>query len=796
MRNRILKSRGRAAASGWSRSVRRARLLALSAGATALGTLALASSSMAATAAVSPPAGLPLAGSNCVANGNLPAASTTTADLPIGTASPTTLQVTATSVALSVGQTVTVSTPTTGLFYQSFTVTAAEPAGSTSIPVTFTPSPTTQADLPVGSTVTLPGAPSGSQVASGSGKITGRGATLPLYGVINYINQFTQTVCGPVAADTSANTYTPPAGFGEPTGDPTDPSSGVDGFSGSVPLPTYNQDQMVAYNYPAAQDKSGTGSGQGRVAISCRTDAFSGSDIPYTMADFTNIDGAPGAQAGGLGSCLKAGWVSPFQSIANPGDPAGKMMSFPIIGGALAMAVNFGNPITAGCPTTLNLTTAQVAAIWSGTDTNWNQVVSGCNLAITRVVRQDTSGTSQNFENYLSDASPSTALCATGTFTSISSGTSTATLNTLGDLKGEILQATAGSNNNIWPSGGSCSPLAHAATSGTPALLHTLVGITGGIGYADVTDEVRDPGDAATLITPNIQNSDGTSFQPPTTSTGAANCTYQGSTLPGTGTADNVMGISGEWALDASPNHTDVSYTAQGEQYPICALTWEFTFEGDDGNAKTTPGASQQFLPSPSTLTTAIAAGPVTTLAVAGGTTGALSVNQLVTVASTGAGSTSDTFTVTAAAAKGATSISVSGTSANAYPAGSLIVVNALKVTAIPAGTPSQGQIGVTIGGVRQLATYAGISGNTFTGVTGLVVTGTSGLVSGTSAVLMPSGTGGPEPELNPDQRKTLYAYMSYLLSPAAQATANGAGYAPLPAAWDASLLFGFQTDY
>ena len=786
----------------------RARVVALAVATGALGSLALASSALATTAAVSPPAGLPLAGTNCVANGNLPAASTTTADLPSGTASPTTLAVTATSVALSAGQIVTVSTPTTGLFYQTFTLAAAAPAGSTSLSVTFTPTPTTQ-DFPVGSTVTLPGSPSGSLVASGSGKISGRGATLPLYGVINYINQFTQAVCaGPVAADTSTNTYTPPAGFAEPTGDPTDPSSGVDASQGGVPLPTYNQDQMVAYNYPAAQDRSGTGSGQGRVAISCRTDAFSGSDIPYTMADFNNIDGAPGAQAGGLGSCLKASYVSPFQSTANAGDPAGKMMSFPIVGGAIALAVN----LPAACANAgggYNFTTADIAAIWSGTQANWGGLdptndpnltttcgPGGTNVPVTRVVRQDTSGTSQNFENYLSDASPSTALCATGTFTSISSGTSTATLNTLGDLKGEILQSTAGSNNNIWPTGGSCNALAHAATSGTPALLHTLDGISGGIGYADVTDEVRDPGDAAALVTPAIQNSDATSFQLPTTATGAANCTYSAATLPSPGTGDAVMGIAGQWAIDASTNHTDVAFTAQGEQYPVCALTWEFVFEGDDGNSHTTPSAIQQFLPNPSTLTTAIAAGPVTTLAVAGGTTGALSSGQLVTVASTGAGSTSDTFTVTAAVAKGATSIPVSGTSANAYAAGSQIVVNALKVTAIPAGTPSTGTIILTVGGVRQLATYAGISGNTFTGVTGVVVTGTSGVVAAASTVAMPSGTGGPEPELNPNQRKTLYAYMSYMLSPAAQATDGGAGYAQLPAAWLSPLALAFQTDY
>src|SRR5262249_31131177 len=124
--------------------------------------------------------------------------------------------------------------------------------------------------------------------ASTDGKISGRGATLPLYAVNAYMQDYSRDVCGLVPADSAANTYTPPAGSGEPTGDPTDPSNPVDSTAGASPQPTYNADFMTAYNYPAAQDHSGTGSGQGRVGISCRTDAFTGSDIPYTNADFAN----------------------------------------------------------------------------------------------------------------------------------------------------------------------------------------------------------------------------------------------------------------------------------------------------------------------------------------------------------------------------------------------------------------------------------------------------------------------------------------------------------------------------
>jgi hypothetical protein len=42
----------------------------------------------------------------------------------------------------------------------------------------------------------------------------------------------------------------------------------------------------------------------------------------------------------------------------------------------------------------------------------------------------------------------------------------------------------------------------------------------------------------------------------------------------------------------------------------------------------------------------------------------------------------------------------------------------------------------------------------------------------------------------------TLYSYMSYMFSPAAQQSDAGAGYAPLPTSWWDVLRTGFQTDY
>ncbi len=54
---------------------------------------------------------------------------------------------------------------------------------------------------------------------------------------------------------------------------------------------------MVSYNDYSAQNTYATGSSHGETAISCRTDAFAGTDIPYVENDWTNINAAANAEA-------------------------------------------------------------------------------------------------------------------------------------------------------------------------------------------------------------------------------------------------------------------------------------------------------------------------------------------------------------------------------------------------------------------------------------------------------------------------------------------------------------------
>ena len=629
----------------------------------------------------------------------------------------------------------------------------------------------------------------------GSGKISGRGSTLQAWLQYDLINAFTADVCGNVPADTATNPYsTQPAcaTAGSPpeptTADPSDPSGAIDlctqvgppAIPGLVP-PTYGGDMMIAYNYPSAQDNSATGSGEGQTTISCRDDAFSGTDLPYATADITNIDGAEGAQTSGSHPCAHTNWVSPYQTggSVGGGNTAGRAMSIPIGVSAVALPVN----LPAACYNTvgngMQLSTSDVLNIWGGLYTNWNQITGGgpnfnataCNFPIVRVVRADgNSGTTQGFLNYLNDANAaqgtSTATCGPGNDGSKHTDSFLhLDLNANGDQG-------YGGENNVWPGNpnnnianpltdANCSYVVRAAVSGGPYLLHTLATIdavstqnpngttVGGIGYADLSDVGRDPGDQGSLVIPQITNSQGgLSF--PSTSTAASgqmatgngsNCTFNGgandTSLPvASGIGLTGAPTSGDWGLDAGGVNPlsqinpadDVAWNAQGASYPICSLTWDFVFAGEDGNNKGTVSGTQ-------------------TLPTSG---------------------------------------------------------NNLLLTSIPAGTATQGV--AEISSPNELITYNGITGNALDNVTGgfgRVLTGKTVILPNASGGLGTGTNGGvttadvnPEPQLNANQRRSVYQYFSYVLSDPAQSTELTSGYAQLPEGWLSPLRAQFQSAF
>jgi ABC-type phosphate transport system substrate-binding protein len=241
-------------------------------------------------------------------------------------------------------------------------------------------------------------------------------------------------------------------------------------------------------------------------------------------------------------------------------------MGFPVAGSAVSIGVNLGVGTcpTGTLPTSVRFSALTLSQIFSGTITNWNDAAivadnpgwnTGCTGAITRVVRNSKSGTTQTFKNFLKNSDGSRALCDGNTWT--------------------ILAQDA--NNTLWPAGGACPAITTATGGGGVAT--TTASTDGAIGYADYPDWF---GKAVKLA--SLGNAAGTAFVSPGpgTSGSSANCVsaFTSASLPGSSTADAVsLSPTGlNWATDATPNRSDLTY--QGTGYPICALTFDFVYTG------------------------------------------------------------------------------------------------------------------------------------------------------------------------------------------------------------------------
>lgn len=349
---------------------------------------------------------------------------------------------------------------------------------------------------------------------------------------------------------------------------------------------------MVAYNYPKAEENSATGSGAGLKAASCRSDAFEGTDTPYSEQQLVELNSAPTTESG------KAACELAFQVPYTPqgtseggkfvfpsaGDTTAPLMSFPIGGSAVALVVNFGTACTKD-PTALKLTAKETSRLFGGDVATWadaelvanNPILTtdGCTGAVTRVVRQDSSGTTNIFKQYLIRAE----LAREG--------------QKCGVIEGKIQNWEAYfSTNTEWPGKtakhtpaeeGTCSAITTAAKSGNPELLKTLEKTNGGIGYADLPQAEEYP----QFVEATVENSTGTALQAPSSSSGA-NCTYTGVvSLPGSTAAEAVglapqttngkgENITPNWANNAPGVPENV--TDRGSKYPICGLTFDLVY--------------------------------------------------------------------------------------------------------------------------------------------------------------------------------------------------------------------------
>jgi ABC-type phosphate transport system substrate-binding protein len=439
--------------------------------------------------------------------------------------------------------------------------------------------------------------PSSGVNCAADGKFDGRGATFQTRAQQAFIAGFTADVCGNVS-DSRSN-------------------------------------DMVEYNVydGVGATPNLTGSGYGRKAASCRTDAFSGTDIPYNVAQITSLDGAAGT---GIVSCNAAtgtgfgtAFTPPYQpqngnpsSYPNGSDATGNLMSFPVAGSAVAIGVN----LKSVCPTvtSLNLTGAQISELFGGDILNWNDsrlqagqsaaivtALQGCTVPVTRVVRLDDSGTTQIFKNYLGhvDMNRASATCDPGNVwgtanngSGTGSGLAGASPNyewpnfTTAATGGTGTVHPDGATKNGAPATGTCSAIDTGDVNGNNGVINVGEGVvagtvstagTGTVFYADLPDLKNYTGCTGTCpaIIASVRNSTNTANVQPSTAS-RANCSF-GAIVPPPSSAVG-LNLSDTWATNnTSGNRGDVTNT--GTVYPICGVTFDLVFTGLSGATGTGP---------------------------------------------------------------------------------------------------------------------------------------------------------------------------------------------------------------
>jgi ABC-type phosphate transport system substrate-binding protein len=614
----------------------------------------------------------------------------------------------------------------------------------------------------------LAAAPSGT-ACSTDGKINARGSTLQTWLQEDLIGKYASDVCGPVGQSTnlqdSTDLYYQGPGIAAPfqAVDPTDPmltqggaadAAAIPASSGSTE-PYYGGDWMISYNPYAAANFGETGSTYGRIAMSCRTDAFGGTDIPYSVSQYNAINGAPGASANAAGSAngkqcqtttnasgaikpptdpnLLTGaaatgtWSPAFEATPAGGFPqasdptgtslasngTGSMMSFPIGESAVDFPINLqttasparycGTGGTTGLTTkpAVKLSVADILGLMGGIITNWNQLDGASTYTLNGVTYNDT-GENPNLS--------ACNLTVQRVVRADDSGTTQAVVNFLNDASGSTGPGTG----------------APGGSSTVPTCVPSTTAITGTFGDLD-SDIV-----ATGVGHNNLWPGEAGSLNAPTQGTPPAGCTE---VTPGgfTGAAGNT-GVSGGPALLKT-----LEATSGGIGYA------DLSDEQNDAGVSILTQPTVETAASP-TLSTTL--GYVSTMSTASpkGTPNGSNCKGSISLPGTGASDVglsgdyaldvnqSGTFNPS-----NSDDISWANEPAGAYPACTL--------------------------------TWDYVWGNDDT-------------------------ASGPEPELNNDQRRTLYSYFTYVFSSAAQSSLAAAGYAPLPASVYDLLRPAFQSNF
>jgi phosphate transport system substrate-binding protein len=263
-------------------------------------------------------------------------------------------------------------------------------------------------------------------------------------------------VLGACSSSSSSSTASGGSSSSAPAGGSSSSSASLSGTlnaSGSTFQLTFQQEAIAAFKsvQPSITvNYGGGGSGKGRTDLAGGTVNFAGSDSPIPAKEASGFTGKT-------------------------------ILYFPVIIGPITMSYNLSGV------SNLKLSPATIAGIFSGKIKTWNDPAikadnSGASLPstpITLAVRSDSSGTTQNFTEFLVDSAPSAW--------------------------------TLGSSSTIkWPSSA-------RAASGNPGVAQVVKSTPGAIGYVDYATAK-----ASGLSFASIKNKDGSFIAPSSASATAA----------------------------------------------------------------------------------------------------------------------------------------------------------------------------------------------------------------------------------------------------------------------------------
>ena len=272
-------------------------------------------------------------------------------------------------------------------------------------------------------------------------------------------------------------------------------------------------------------------------------------------------------------------------------------MAFPIGGSSVTVAVHLTAGTSGSCPTltagelpkSLEFTQKEVSRLYGGDVATWNDAeivatnatvapkLKECSGAVTRVVRQDSSGTTNILKQFLIRADNA----RTG-----------ATCKGAGNPATPDAWETYFTTNTEWPgkqnkgAEGTCSEIVTGEKSGGPELIKKLGETPGGVGYIDLAEA-----NVTGIVLASVEPATLSGFQSPSVGGGAANCLYSSLNAPPGSSPSEAVGLNTEdnWSNNnetngggTAPNHENAADL--GSKYPICGLTFNLVYSGLNSN--------------------------------------------------------------------------------------------------------------------------------------------------------------------------------------------------------------------